>query len=246
MSPDRQRQVLRDALNAFDQAIAVAQTKPALAEQLYRNAAAGFEALLQSGLNNPALEYNLGNTYFRLGQLGRAILHYRRAHQLDPADKKLSSNLDYARRQVEPNIRPSGETRLLQDLLFLHYRTSLPQRFWAAALLSALGWLLLIIRLRWPSRPPLVAGIILILLGLSFSASAVWQTNDQTKRPSAVVVEDDVILRLGRGEGSDAALKQPLGPGVELRVLQQRGDWVEVHLQNNQAGWLPASAVQRI
>ena len=246
MSPDRQRQVLRDALNAFDQAVAAAQDRPARAEELYRDAAAGFNALVEAGLDNVALEYNLGNTHFRLGQLGHAIVRYRRAQRLDPNHKNLLSNLEYSRRQVEPYIQPSGQTRLLHDLLFLHYSTSLRQRFWAAALLSVGGWLLLIVRLWQPKRPLLMVGGLAVLLGLSFGASAFWQINDQTRHPAAVIVDNEFILRLGRGQGSDAALKQPLGPGVELRILQQRGDWVEVRLTNDQTGWLPADAVERI
>ena len=246
MSPDRQRQVLRDALNAFEQAVAAAQDQPTRAEELYRDAAAGFNALIEAGLDNVALEYNLGNTYFRLGQLGRALVRYRRALRLDPTHKNLLSNLEYARRQVEPYIQPSGQTRLLHDLLFLHYSTSLRQRFWAATLLSVAGWLLLIVRLWQPKRPLLLVGGLAVLLGLSFAASVVWQMNDETQYPPAVIVDQEFILRLGRGQGSDAALKQPLGPGIELRILQQRGDWVEVRLTNDQTGWLPVEAVERI
>ena len=246
MSPDRQSQVLRAALNAFDEAVSLARDKPAQAEELYREAEQGFTLLAESGLRSAGLEYNLGNTYFRLGQLGHAILHFRRAQQLAPRDEKLLANLDYARRQVEPFIEPAGQRRLVRDLLFLHYSTSLRQRFWAAAILSAAGWLLLILRLRWRLRSLFISGVIVALLGLSFAASVGWQMQDETQRPPGVLVGEKMVLRLGRGEGYDAALKQPLGPGVEVRILQRRGDWIEVSLPNDQTGWLPAGAVEPV
>ena len=80
---DEARQILRDALNAFDDAVARVQNNPTEARELYRRAAASFEALTTAGLRNAALEYNLGNTYFRLDELRRAIVHYRRALRLD-------------------------------------------------------------------------------------------------------------------------------------------------------------------
>ncbi len=36
------------------------------------------------------------------------------------------------------------------------------------------------------------------------------------------------------------------GGGVELRVVDTRGDWVEVLLPDNVNGWLPVSVITRI
>ena len=118
MSPERQRQVLREAQGAFDQAVELAHSQPERSQELYRQAVAGFSALVEAGVRNAALEYNLGNAYFRLNELGAAILHYARAQLLDPADQKIAANLEYARRQVEPAIEPRGQTRLVRSLLF--------------------------------------------------------------------------------------------------------------------------------
>ncbi|HUU96220.1 MAG TPA: hypothetical protein VM487_10805 [Phycisphaerae bacterium] len=246
LSPERRREILRDALNAFDNAVATARDNPTQAEQLYRQAAAAFERLVTDGLRSPALEYNLGNTRFRLGDLGRAVLHYRRAQRLDPGYAKLAGNLKYARDRVEPTINPGGEQRLLRRLLFWHYDTSVRLRFWFTVIASVAGWLGLAIwlRRRWQALAALSA--LAIVLGLANAASVGWQLHDETRRPPAVVVQGEQVLRLGRGEGYDPAMKQPLGPGVELRVLQQRGDWVEVRLADGQTGWLPAEAIERV
>lgn len=246
LSSARQREILRDALTAYDQAVAVARTDPTHAAQLYRQAASGFLALRDAGLLNAGLEYNLGNTYFRLGELGPAILHYRRAERLAPSDPRLQANLRYARDRVEPRIATSGQTRLTRQLLFWHYHTSVRQRFWTLATLSAIGWPLLFVWLVWRRRPVLVTGLVIVILALAAGGSAYWQIRDEARSPPAVIVGREQLLRLGRGEGSDPALKQPLGPGVELRILQQVGDWVEVRLPNDQTGWLPAAAVEQM
>ena len=246
LSPARQREILRAALGAFDRAVEVARENPTQAVQLYRQAETDFLALREAGVRNAALEYNLGNVYFRLGDLGRAILHYRRAAALNPGDERLTANLRYARDRVEPRIAPSGESRLAQQLLFWHYGTSPAQRFWALIALTAAGWLSLFVWLRWRQRGVLIAGLVGAVAALAAGTSLLWQMHDQAHYPQAVIVGNETPLRLGRGEGSDLALKQPLGPGVELRILQQRGDWVEVRLPNDQTGWLPAAAVERV
>jgi hypothetical protein len=246
ISAERQREMVRRGLDAFDEAVRVAQQQPAAAQELYREARSTFAALRDAGVRNAALEYNLGNTHFRLGDLGRAIVHYRRAERLEPANARVRENLEYARRQVEPLIEPAGQARLWRDLAFVHYRTSAHGRARAAAVLTILGWLLLIVRLRWPARSLAVAGVISVLLGLSLAGSVAWEVREEGRWPPAVVVGEPVVLRLGWGDGSDPALKQPLGPGVELWVLHERGGWVEVRLSNNQTGWLPAAAVERV
>jgi tetratricopeptide (TPR) repeat protein len=246
LSPARQREILRAALSAFDQAVEVARENPARAVQLYHQAEADFLALREAGVHNASLEYNLGNVYFRLGDLGRAILHYRRAAALKPGDERLVANLRYARDRVEPRVAPSGESRLAHQLLFWHYGVSPARRFWALMALTAAGWLLMFVWLRWRQRGVLIAGLVAAAAALAAGTSLLWQMHDEAHYPQAVIVGNETPLRLGRGEGSDLALKQPLGPGVELRILQQRGDWVEVRLPNDQTGWLPATGIERV
>ena len=246
LSPARQREILREALSAYDRATEVTREDPSQAAQLYRQAQTGFQALAEAGLHNACLEYNLGNVCFRLGDLGHAVLHYRRAASLDPTDERLTANLRYARDRVEPRIAPTGESRLAQHLLFWHYDTSQRQRFWALVALTAAGWLLMFVWLRARRRGVLIAGLAVGAAALAAGTSLLAQVHDETRYPPAVLVGGETPLRLGRGEGSDLALKQTLGAGVELRIIQQRGDWVEVRLPNAQTGWLPASAIERV
>lgn len=246
LTPARQQEILRAALSAYDDATAAARAEPARAVELYRRAAAGLTALADAGVCNAALEYNLGNVHFRLGDLGRAVLHYRRAQRLDPGSERVAANLRYARERVEPAIPAGGGSRLARQLLFWHYRTSAAARARAVIGLGLLGWALLTAWLRWPRRGLWIGGATVLVLGWAAGASVLYQLHDEAVRPGAVLVGTPQVLRLGRGEGSDPALKQPLGPGVELRITQQRGDWVEVELASGQTGWLPRAAVELV
>lgn len=245
-SADTQREILQNALGAFDQAVNVARRDAVQAERLYRDAAAGFESLAAAGVQNPALEYNLGNAFFRLNDLGRAILHYRRAARLDPPLPDLVANLEFARARVEPRLPPSGESRLFRQVFAWHVQTSRTSRLTAAGLAALVGSAALLLRLRW-RIPALawVAGGALAVAGLA-AGSLVVQLRDEAAAPPAVVIRPETTLRLGRGEGYDPALAAPLGAGVELRIINERGDWVEVRLPTGLTGWLPAAAVERV
>lgn len=246
LTPARQQETLQSALDAFDEAVASMREDPAKAKRLYQQAAAAYESLLASGLSNAGLHYNLANTYFRIGELGRAILHYRRAEKLEPNDERTASNLKYARDRVEPFITPSGQRQLTERLLFWTRYASASWRLWMTAVAGGLGWLLLACWLRWRRTSLAASAALLIIFGLLNAASLGFEMRQDALAPPAVLVGKAQTLRLGRGEGADPALSQPLGPGVEVRILEQRGDWVEVRLVDDKRGWLPASAVARV
>lgn len=61
----------------------------ALATTLY------LDAEKESG-SSSALLYNIGNSYYRSGEIGKAILYYKRALKLDPTNSDARQNLQFA------------------------------------------------------------------------------------------------------------------------------------------------------
>jgi tetratricopeptide (TPR) repeat protein len=240
ISTQRQQELAQRALNSYDDAVAAGHESPQRAEQLYREAAAAFEALRDAGIRNAALEYNLGNTYFRLNDLGRAIVHYRRAQSIDPTDERVAANLAYARQRVEPGIPPSGQSELMTRLAFWNQAVSPRARLWIAGVASALGWSGVFLWMKRRNRMVLALSGLGIILGLANAGSIVFELRQQATHPAAVVSRPNSVLRQGRGENYDAVLRQALGPGVEVNILAVRGEWCEIQLANGQVGWLPA------
>ena len=65
-----------------------------------------YAQILDDGLESGELYYNIGNTYFKLGELGPAILYYERARRLMPSDGDLLANLELARSLTADEIAP--------------------------------------------------------------------------------------------------------------------------------------------
>ena len=64
----------------------------------FAGAAEAYQAEINSGGASAALLYNLGNSQYRMGEFGRAILSYERARLLTPRDPDLLANLSLARK----------------------------------------------------------------------------------------------------------------------------------------------------
>ena len=65
-----------------------------------------YERILESGVESGELHYNLGNAWFRLGEIGPAVLHYERARRMMPRDDDLRANLELARSLTVDEITP--------------------------------------------------------------------------------------------------------------------------------------------
>src|SRR5215467_3632580 len=73
----------------------------------FNEAAAAYEQVTNSGQVSTALYFNLGNAFFKAGQIGRAIVAYYQAERLNPRDSDLRANLQFARNQVQgPTLTP--------------------------------------------------------------------------------------------------------------------------------------------
>ena len=83
-----------------------------LAQQAYRaydqgrygEAAQLYQRLAESPAASAEVHYDLGNCHFKLGDLGRAILEYRRALARDPSLAPAQKNLELARRLLPARV----------------------------------------------------------------------------------------------------------------------------------------------
>ncbi len=66
----------------------------------FQAATEGYEALVRTSQSNASLFYNLGNAWYRRGDLARAILNYERALALEPRHAEAIANLRLVRDQA--------------------------------------------------------------------------------------------------------------------------------------------------
>ena len=77
----------------------------------YGEAANAYESIVKSRGGSTALYFNLGNAYFKDGQLGRALFHYRMAERMAPRDPDIEANLRLTRERVAGASPASSSTR---------------------------------------------------------------------------------------------------------------------------------------
>jgi tetratricopeptide (TPR) repeat protein len=240
--PDQEAaMVFQEANVAFGQAN---KARGEEADRLYEKAILGYRRLVEEGqVRNARLYTNLGNTYLMTGDIGRAVLSYRRAIELEPGNTEIARNLAYARGKRLDKVEPPARKRVLQTLFFWHYDFSARARF-VAATLSAGVLCLLLTGIVWMGRRAyftagsVIAAILLIAMAGSLAAE------ELNKRLEGVIVVAEVVARQGDGLNYPEAFKEPLHSGTEFVVVERRPGWVRIELADSSGGWVPADATE--
>jgi len=201
-------------------------------EGKFAEAVSAYEKLAQSGQVSAAVYFNLGNAYFKSGQIGRAIAAYRAAQQITPRDPDLRANLQFARNQAPgPTLSPSRWQRWLARLTLNEWTLLAAGAVWL--------WLLLLAILQW--RPALRPALRNYVFSLAVIAALLCACDGAALRETrftrtAIVVIPEATVRYGWLPESRLAFT--VHDGAELQVLDQKDEWIQVTAGPGRIGWL--------
>jgi tetratricopeptide (TPR) repeat protein len=211
-------------------------------EGRYADAARTYEEVRAAGVESANLYYNLGNAYFRAGDVGRAVLNYERARRLAPSDPDVLANLAFARSrgaEAEPRF-------LLSRILFpLVDRVSTDRLFLGAVIgWTALCVLLAVARLVPRARVGAGRGAILAAIVTAvFLTSGLARLVTVEWPPEAVVVSDRVATIRFEPSSSGAAHFEAK-PGATLRLVTEREGWAQVERSDGRRGWVERASIE--
>ncbi len=238
---------LQDAESSFREANNLIQTDSSKAMELYNKSILNFQKLIDDfGIKNKHLYYNIANAWLMQGNVGKAILNYRRAENLDSSSPDIVGNLNYARSLRTDRIPVPVEKKVLETLFFWHYDFSLKTRLAAAITFWWITCLLIATMIIIKKRPaPLLAVITISLLcTAAFSGSVAFDSFNNTNY--GVVTADQTIARQGDGENYPVSYAEPLHSGTEFRLLEKRQDWMKIELGNGDTTWVSDNDVELI
>jgi tetratricopeptide (TPR) repeat protein len=244
--------VLTWAMPSPAQDLAAAQATAAEGDRAYEagdyaGAARAYRDAIERGLDHSVLHYNLGNAYFKLGELGEAIVEYNRALRRNPRDAATRANLERARSLIQDEaLAPLSLPVFLRPLAWLYTRLSLDE--WVElALLAWFALCLLGATRAWWRPAPLKGRWALWTCGcglaLALCMAAIHAEHELRRRP-AVVTAGEVLVRSGPGESYNLSFK--VHEGLRLYLDEQRGEWSRVHLGGELVGWVPSHQIEAI
>ena len=207
-----------------------------------------YEGLISEGFEGTTLYYNLGNSYFRIGKLGYAILNYERALRLSPSDEDVKHNLTFAYMSTSDRIQPLPAFFLFE--WWESVLTSLNVNGWTYLSYSVYLILLLLIGFYFFARSVFQQKIILfsglgVLLILTLSISLlIVKINRETTHIEGVIIENVITVKTSPDiKSTDAFL---IHEGLKVKLEDNIDEWVKIRLADGKVGWVENEVVEKI
>lgn len=191
--------------------------------------------------------YNLGNAYYRAGDIGNSIWAYERALMLSPRDPDINFNIKYLRTMVRDKIIPPN------DMYIISLYKSMMLKFKLSDLIVFVGLLSVFLSIKYiiNSYSDVLKSlntiinytIFTIIVALSWMAlDKYWNVSDKYH---GVIITSAVDVRsspINRGENVVFRIHE----GTKVEIQNSQSGWSEVVLLDGKKGWVLSKAIREI
>lgn len=214
----------------------------------YQGAIDVYHSILDQGYASAALYYNMGNAYFRNDDLGAAILNYERALKIDPSDKEIQQNLDYANSKTLDRINKVPElfiTRWFNGVLAWFS----PNQWGVTAivfmlLLCVCAVVFFLTRSYLLKQVSFYSAILILVLLICSVVNASVLKNRMENLQQAIVMQPTVVIKSSPDENS--AEKFIVHEGCKVTVEDRLSDWCKVKISDGNTGWVENEYIETI
>ena len=213
---------------------------------LFREAHAHYRRLARHGIDSADLHTNSGNAALQAELIGEAVLAYRRAQLVDPDHPRAHQNLEQTRAQLPAWVPRRDPEGTLESFFLWHHTLSRPERTLAASIAFAVALLLVSVAVRW--RRPWLRNIA-VLPALAWAALLVslWLEPATDPAEAVVVASQGTAALSADSPRARPVYAEPLPPGVELRILEERPGWLRIRVHGDRRdAWVRAGSVARV
>ncbi|MBP3511996.1 MAG: BatD family protein [Prevotella sp.] len=217
-------------------------------QKQYHQAIKSYESLLRSG-GSVDLYYNLGNAYYRTGNISRAIINYERALLLDQGDEDVRHNLKIANSKTVDKIVPRSRVFFVEWYNSLRNCIGIDKWINLGFISLALIFVFAVFYL-FPKRVLIQKigffGSLFFAVIFLFSTLFAYEQNQKLISHSEAVIVSPIVL----------IKKSPSSGGMDLFILHEGAkveildgvlmDWKEIRLPDGRKGWVESSHIERI
>lgn len=214
----------------------------------YVKAISIYKNILEIG-ESAEIYYNLGNCYYKVDSIGKAILNYERSLLLNPASSDTRVNLEIALSKTVDKLDA------VPDIFFVAWISSLINSFsvkkWAYCGICFFIFMLITLGIYFFSKTILlkkasfISTVILLLVTILCNIFAYNQKYKLQNRNQAIVMSPSVTIRSTPSESGTSLFILHEGSKVKIKDDSMK-DWKEILLEDGKVGWIPVSSLEVI
>lgn len=217
-------------------------------DQNYSEAIVTYEKILSQGFESGALYYNLGNAYFKEGNLGKSILSFERGLKIEPNDEDLAYNLRIA------NARTVDKISEIPKLFIISWWEGLVTSFgisgWSVFVIAVFWILLASIAVYFFSRNGRLQRISFMSGSISLSVLMLLvvilfvRINREAATDYGILVEQTYSAKVSPDQKSNDAFV--IHEGVKFSIEDAVGEWAKIRLNDGKVGWVQKNSFGQI
>jgi tetratricopeptide (TPR) repeat protein len=204
-------------------------------EGKYDEAINVYTGLRDQGLESGNLYFNIGNSYFKKGELGKTILNYERANKLIPGDSDLKSNYDFALSKVK-NMVPEKSAPFHKKVLNFYRSISIN----GLTILLSVAYiiLLLFIYIFFVFKPGIRHRYVFTISLLIFFLISLYALSDRitSNNREAVLISESSDAKFEPVE--NATIHYTIYEGAKVYIVQEKMEWLKIRRQDGKIGWI--------
>ncbi|MGC8803110.1 MAG: tetratricopeptide repeat protein [Bacteroidales bacterium] len=214
----------------------------------YDSAAKIYESILSKNYESADLYFNLGNAYYKMRNIPKAILNYERARLLKPNDEEINFNLQLAQTMVVDKINVLPEFFLKRWWrTFSHLFSS---DVWAFISLTSFVLMLigiaiyLFVTLPGLKKLSFYWAVLLLLVSIVSLSHSLSLKKERTTHNTAIVMSSTVTVKSSPDDNGTELFV--VHEGTKVWIIDQVGEWLRIRIADGNNGWLKTSDVERI
>jgi tetratricopeptide (TPR) repeat protein len=211
----------------------------------FEQAAAAYEKILAQGYRTPEVYYNLGNSYYKQGNTGKAILNFERAKKLSPEDEDIAHNLKLTQLKTADRIVPVPQLAL--TAAWNSFISSQSSKGWSYFALGYIWFTLLLFAIYLfiaKKRFVFVLGFLFFLISIVSVSLAFKQSNTEENSDFAILLVENVNVKSAPDiNGTDLFT---IHEGIKFQILDVVGSWNKIRLADGKVGWIEKNLFEKI
>jgi tetratricopeptide (TPR) repeat protein len=231
-------------LNAQDLESRFNSANQAYADEDYQQAIELYSGILEEGVESGEVFFNLGNAYYKINDLGRAILYYEKAKKYIEGDPALEQNLKLAQLRIVDKIEPIPKLFIIDWWDQLIHIFSLDIWLWLCLGIFFILTLLIAGLLLYSRRviyKLIWATSFLFILILIITLSVVYEF--ETTKFGVILDEKVSVVSEPDIDGTEIFI---LHEGTKVKINRNLDSWLEVSIPDGKIGWLKQTSLEVI
>lgn len=212
----------------------------AYSQKHYTEAIKYYENILDNGLESYKLYYNLGNSYYKSNQIGKAIYYYEYANKLEPNNTDIKTNLRIANERTIDKIE--CKENFFSGIIKTGIVSVLSTKGWAWLSVFSLSlafvfvFLFMVTKQNFQKRIGFFSSVFFIIMFIGSMMFGYAALNQKSNINFAIILVRE--SKIYDEPTISSTKKFNLHEGTKVKVLDTNPEWTNIKLENGNEGWV--------